>query len=97
MANAMGICEVVEDEAIPSRGPKACFGACKFRLQIKRVGPQHVHLQSGRKLEAAHIRINIMTCLVACGILMKAIQAQVILKLYGFNGNFDVDRLMTLA
>ncbi|CAE7698927.1 CYCL1-1 [Symbiodinium microadriaticum] len=54
VANAMGICEVVEDE-------------------IKRVSAQHVHLQSGRKLEA-----------------------QVILKLYGFNGNFDVDRLMNV-
>ncbi|CAE7545732.1 unnamed protein product [Symbiodinium natans] len=54
VANAMGICEVVEDE-------------------IKRISPQHVHMQSGRKLEA-----------------------QVILKLYGFNGNFDVDRLMNV-
>ena len=38
-----------------------------------------------------------MTCLDACGILINTIQAQVILKLYGFNGNFDVDRLMTLV
>eukprot|EP00439_Symbiodinium_sp_Y106_P004320 s7646_g1.t1 len=51
------------------------MGICEVvEDEIKRVGPQHVHLQSGRKLEA-----------------------QVILKLYGFNGNFDDFRRYLIA
>ena len=58
MANAMGICEVVEDEAIPSSDSESWFDACKSCLQIKRVSAQHVHLQSGRKLEASDVHIK---------------------------------------
>ena len=60
--------------------------------QIKRISPQHVHMQSGRKLEA-----DCLTGVTPAQLHVSDVQAQVILKLYGFNGNFDVDRLMTLA
>eukprot|EP00435_Cladocopium_sp_Y103_P069918 s1385_g34.t1 len=58
------------------------MGICEvIEDEIKRVSASSIHLESGRRVEALDSHDMLV---------------DVILKLYGFNGNFDVDRLMNV-